>query len=77
MSSENNFKVKKERPEDQFDDVREYYQVETLLNYANSKNMKRIQEKQVGKYISEALQTGKIKPEALKDGIRSKIDKLA
>ena len=54
MSSENNFKVKKERPEDQFDDVREYYQGETLLNYANSKNMKRIQEK-ITKRVLELL----------------------
>lgn len=39
--------------------------------------IKRIQEKQIGKYIKKALQAGKIKSEALKDGIRSKIDKLA
>ena len=39
--------------------------------------IKRIQEKQIVKYIRKALQAGKIKPNTLKDGIRSKIDKLA
>ena len=45
MSFDYNFHVKRERPEDRFRDVREYYRNETLLSYANSKNMRRIQEK--------------------------------
>ncbi|MCK4296647.1 MAG: hypothetical protein KAX28_08360 [Candidatus Marinimicrobia bacterium] len=42
----------------------------------NDGKIKRIQEKQIGKYINKGLQEGKIKPEVLKDGIKSKIGTL-
>ncbi|MEJ2293491.1 MAG: methyltransferase domain-containing protein [Candidatus Lokiarchaeota archaeon] len=45
MSFDYNFHVKKERPEDIFNDVRDYYTNSTLLDYASSKNMQRIQER--------------------------------
>ena len=55
MSFDYNFHVKKERPEDRIKDVREYFRNDTLLNYANSKNMKRIQEK-ITKRVLELLE---------------------
>jgi 18S rRNA (guanine1575-N7)-methyltransferase len=45
LSFDYNFHVKKERPEDIYNDVRDYYNNNTLLDYANSKNILRIQEK--------------------------------
>jgi 18S rRNA (guanine1575-N7)-methyltransferase len=45
LSFDYKFHVKKERPEDIFTDVREYYKNDRLFNYANSKNMKKIQER--------------------------------
>jgi len=45
LSFDFNFHVKKERPEELYTDVRQYYRNDTLLAYANSKNMRKIQEK--------------------------------
>jgi len=45
MPYDDNFQVKKQRPEDIYRDVRNYYKNDTLLKYANSKNLMRIQEK--------------------------------
>lgn len=39
------FHVKKKRPEELFNTVREYYNPENIINYANSKSIIRIQEK--------------------------------
>ncbi len=54
MSFDYHFHVKKERPEDIYKDVREYYNDEKLFNYATSKNMMRIQEK-ITKRVVELL----------------------
>ncbi|MFX0019198.1 MAG: class I SAM-dependent methyltransferase [Promethearchaeota archaeon] len=39
------FNIKKKRPEEFFEDVKDYYNSENIRNYAKSKNMMRIQEK--------------------------------
>jgi len=40
-----NFNIKKKRPEDLYLRVSDYYKKETLIKYATSKSMMRIQEK--------------------------------
>ena len=45
MSKDLKFDVKKEKPEDVHETVFDYYKGENLLNYARSKNIRRIQEK--------------------------------
>ncbi|MFW9785805.1 MAG: class I SAM-dependent methyltransferase [Candidatus Heimdallarchaeota archaeon] len=45
MSDEYNFYIKKKRPEDIFDDVREYYTKDMISWYANSKSIIKTQEK--------------------------------
>jgi len=45
LSKDLKFDVKKERPEDVHETVFDYYKGENLLNYARSKNIRRIQEK--------------------------------
>jgi 18S rRNA (guanine1575-N7)-methyltransferase len=46
--------VKKERPEEIYKDVRDYYKNDTLLKYAHSKNLMRIQER-IAKRVIEIL----------------------
>jgi SAM-dependent methyltransferase len=55
MSFDNNFHVKKERPEDRIRDVRNYFRGDTLVNYAYSKNINKIQEK-ITKRLLELLE---------------------
>lgn len=45
MNDEYNFHVEKERPEEKFEKVSDYFSGERLVNYATSKSMMRIQEK--------------------------------
>ncbi|TFF88824.1 MAG: class I SAM-dependent methyltransferase [Promethearchaeota archaeon] len=45
MNDDYHFKVKKQRPEEIYDEVTDYFKAETLINYANSKTIARIQQK--------------------------------
>lgn len=45
MNDDYNFYVEKERPEDKYDKVSDYFKGERLVDYATSKSMMRIQEK--------------------------------
>jgi SAM-dependent methyltransferase len=45
MNDEYHFEVSRERPEEIYEDVRDYFKGETLRNYANSKNIMKIQQR--------------------------------
>ena len=45
MNDDYNFYIEKERPEDKYDKVSDYFKGERLVDYATSKSMMRIQEK--------------------------------
>ncbi len=45
MNEDFNFNVKKERPEEIYQNIFDYYTEQTILQYATSKSMKKIQEK--------------------------------
>lgn len=45
MNDDYHFEVNKERPEEIYHDVRDYFKGKTLFDYANSKNIMRIQQK--------------------------------
>lgn len=45
MTDDYHFEVNKERPEESYEDVRNYFKGRNLERYANSKNMMRIQQK--------------------------------
>ena len=54
MSFDYTFHIKKERPEEVYKDIREYYTNETLIKYAHSKSIMRTQEK-ITKRVLELL----------------------
>ena len=54
MPFDYSFHIKRDRPEEIYKDIREYYKNDTLLQYAHSKSMMRIQER-ITKRVLELL----------------------